>query len=140
MATERGARAVADDRKSFTRLQWENWGPGRWFDESTFERVSKSFDNPDWVAVTLHSYRVRWGEAKPDPRSLWLEQEIRKTKTLSLPAIYIQGQEDGVNPPEVSENVNDKFTGPFERILLQNVGHFPQREDPETTGRSSLCS
>jgi hypothetical protein len=47
MATKRGAKAIADDRKSFTRLQWENWGPDGWFDERTFEHVSKSFDNPD---------------------------------------------------------------------------------------------
>lgn len=135
MATKRGAKAIADDRKSFTHLQWENWGPDGWFHERTFEHVSKSFDNPDWVAVTLHSYRVRWGEAEPDPRSLWLEHAIKATKTLSLPAIYIQGEEDGVNPPKVSENVHEKFTGPFQRILLQNVGHFPQREDPESTAK-----
>ncbi|MGO4567602.1 alpha/beta hydrolase [Rhizobium sp. 2YAF20] len=135
MATERGAKAIADDRKSFTHLQWENWGPDDWFDERTFEQVSKSFDNPDWVAVTLHSYRVRCGEAEPDARSLWLEDPIKEKKTLSLPAIYIQGDEDGVNPPKVSENVHEKFTGPFQRILLQNVGHFPQREDPESTAK-----
>jgi pimeloyl-ACP methyl ester carboxylesterase len=35
----------------------------------------------------------------------------------------------------VSENVHEKFTGPFQRILLQNVGHFPQREDPESTAK-----
>jgi pimeloyl-ACP methyl ester carboxylesterase len=35
----------------------------------------------------------------------------------------------------MSDNVHEKFTGPFERILLQNVGHFPQREDPEAVAR-----
>jgi pimeloyl-ACP methyl ester carboxylesterase len=135
MATERGAKAVAEDRGSFAHLHWENWGPDGWFDEATFERVAKSFDNPDWVTVTLHSYRSRWGEAELDPLSLWLERRIKETKTLALPGIYFQGNEDGVNPPQVSEDVYKKFTGPFDRILLQNVGHFPQREDPETVAR-----
>jgi pimeloyl-ACP methyl ester carboxylesterase len=85
--------------------------------------------------VTLNSYCVRWGEAEPDPRSLWLEDAVKETKMLSLPAIYIQEDEDGVNPPKVSENVHEKFTGLFQRILLQNVGHFPQREDPESTAK-----
>lgn len=135
MATERGSKAIADDRRGFTHLHWENWAPGGWFDEATFERVAKSFDNPDWLAVTLHSYRSRWGEAEVDPRSLWLEELVKKTNALALPTIYFQGEEDGVNPPEVSEDLHRKFTGPFERILLQNVGHFPQREDPDAVAR-----
>jgi pimeloyl-ACP methyl ester carboxylesterase len=135
MVTKRGAKAVSDDRKGFTRLHWENWGPDGWFDEQIFERVVQSFNNPDWIAVTLHSYRSRWGEAELDPRSLWLEHMIEETRTLRLPSIYFQGQDDGVNPPQVSENVHEKFTGQFTRILLQHVGHFPQREDPDAVAR-----
>jgi pimeloyl-ACP methyl ester carboxylesterase len=135
MATKRGAEAIAKDRKGFARIQWENWAPDGWFDEATFEAVAKSFENPDWLAVSLHSYRVRWEEAEPDPRSVWLEHKVKETKTLSLPAIFIQGKEDGVTPAAMSENVHEKFTGPFERILLQNVGHFPQREDSDAVSR-----
>lgn len=136
MATKRGAEAIEKDRKGFTRLHWHNWAPDGWFDDATFDRVSASFFNPDWLAITLHSYRSRWDEAELDPRSQWLEDKVKATKTLSLPAIYIQGAEDGVNPPAVSETVHEKFTGPFERILLQNVGHFPQREDPDAVARN----
>ncbi|WP_312407699.1 alpha/beta hydrolase [Rhizobium sp.] len=135
MATKRGAQAIAKDRKGFARIQWENWAPDGWFDEATFGGVAKSFENPDWLPVTLHSYRVRWEEAEPDPRSAWLEEKVKETKSLDLPAIFIHGRADGVTPAEMSENVHEKFTGPFERILLQNVGHFPQREDPESVAR-----
>lgn len=136
MATKRGADAVAKDPKGFAHIHWENWGPEGWFDEATFDRVARSFENPDWVAITLHSYRSRWGEAEPDSRSLWLDQKVGETKTLELPAMYFQGAEDGVNAPATSEKVHEKFTGPFERIVLQNVGHFPQREDPETVAKN----
>ncbi|TWF49521.1 alpha/beta fold hydrolase [Neorhizobium alkalisoli] len=135
MATKRGSEAIAADPHGFARIQWENWSPDGWFDEATFEAVARSFDNPDWMAVTLHSYRVRWGEAEPDPRSVWLEDRIRETQSLSLPTIYFQGGDDGVNPSELSENLHEKFSGSFDRILIQNVGHFPQREDPETVAR-----
>jgi pimeloyl-ACP methyl ester carboxylesterase len=130
MATERGAKAVADDRRGFARCHWENWSPKGWFSDETFDRVARSFDNPDWVAVTLHSYRSRWGETDPDAGSAWLEDKIRTTPTLSLPTIYVQGEMDGVNPPETSADVAAKFAGPFERIILAGVGHFPQRETP----------
>lgn len=135
MATKRGAEAIASNPHGFARIQWNNWGPEGWFEESTFNAVSKSFDNTDWVAVTLHSYQARWGEAEVDPQSRWLDDRIKETKSLSLPTLYFQGMEDGVNPPELSERLHEKFSGPFQRIALQNVGHFPQREDPETVAR-----
>ena len=138
MATKRGTEAIENDPHGFARIQWENWSPDGWFDEATFARVAKSFDNQDWLAITLHSYRVRWGEAEPDPESAWLEDRIKATELLSLPTVYFQGLEDGVNPPELSEDLHKKFSGPFDRILLQNVGHFPQREDPETVARELL--
>ncbi len=135
MATKRGAAAIAKDPKGSARIQWENWAPDGWFDEATFGEVAKSFESPDGVAVTLHSYRVRWDEAELDPRAVWFEDMVKATKSLSLPAIFIQGKEDGVTQPKMSKGVYAKFTGWFERILLQNVGHFPQREDPEAVGR-----
>jgi pimeloyl-ACP methyl ester carboxylesterase len=138
MATERGAEAVRADRKGFARIMWENWAPRGWFDETTFETVARSFYNPDWVEVTLHSYRSRWDEAEPDPAGAWLDQAVKDTGTLALPALYIQGSDDGVNPPATSENLADKFTGPFERVLLSGVGHFPTREAPAQVAAAVL--
>jgi pimeloyl-ACP methyl ester carboxylesterase len=129
-ATRRGAQAVRDDPKGFARIMWETWSPPGWFDEATFERVAASFANPDWVDVTLHSYRSRWGEAEPDPASLWLDDKVKATPSLALPTLYFQGEMDGVNPPPTSEKVAEKFTGPFGRIVLPGVGHFPTREAP----------
>lgn len=135
MATERGAQAVRDDRRGIAHLHWVNWSPAEWFDEETFESVARSWDNPDWVDVTLHSYRARWDEAKPDPRSVWLEDMVKATTSLATPAIYIQGAEDGVNPPQASERVAEKFSGPFARIEIAGVGHFPQREAPDQVAK-----
>lgn len=64
MATDRGSEAVRRDRKALARIQWETWAPR----EGEFEITAKSFENPDWPDITLHSYRVRWGEADKDPR------------------------------------------------------------------------
>ena len=133
-ATARGAEAVHNDRKGFARIMWETWSPEGWFDEPTFRAVAASFENPDWPAVTIHSYRSRWGEADPDPRSRWLSDKVRETETLGIPMLFIQGDADGVNPPETSENIARKFTGPFKRIILPGIGHFPTREAaPEVT-------
>ena len=130
-ATKRGADAIRADRKGFARIMWVNWSPRGWFDEATFDRVALSFENPDWVDVTLHSYQSRWDEAEPDPRSKELEDRVKATRSLAVPALYIQGEVDGVNPPPTSAGLASRFSGPFERIVLPGVGHFPTREAPD---------
>ena len=130
-ATKRGEEAVRANPIGFARIMWKNWSPQGWFREETFDRVSQSWKNPDFADVTLHSYRSRWEEAKPDLKSRKLEAKVKATETLSLPALFIQGEADGVNPPYVSEKVHEKFTGPFRRIVMPGVGHFPSREAPE---------
>jgi pimeloyl-ACP methyl ester carboxylesterase len=134
MATNVGAIEIRKNPISFARIMWENWAPVGWFTDETFENVSESWRNPDFVDVTLHSYRSRWGEAEPDEKSRFLEERIKSTHKLSLPALYIQGEKDGVNPPYVSENVYKKFSGYFKRIVMTGVGHFPSREAPEILG------
>lgn len=131
MATKRGEQAVREDPKGFAHRHWQNWGPPGWFSETTFRQVAKSWENPDWADVTLHSYRARWGEADPDPASVWLEDMVATTATLSLPTLYIQGGADGVNPPAASAQVSAKFEGPFAFLQLTGIGHFPQRENPD---------
>jgi pimeloyl-ACP methyl ester carboxylesterase len=131
-ATKRGETAVRQDPVGFAKIMWDNWSPKGWYSPETFDAVAQSWKNPDFVDVTLHSYRSRWDEAEPDEQSRWLEEAVKSTKTLSLPALYVQGEADGVNPPAVSENVHEKFTGPFTRIVMPGVGHFPSREAPES--------
>lgn len=84
MATDRGAQAVLADPHGFAHIHWVNWAPAGWFEEATFRKVAKSFDNPDWVKITLHSYRSRWENAAPDPRSDWLETKIKATTKSTL--------------------------------------------------------
>ncbi len=110
---------------------WETWSPPGWFSDVEFASVAASFESPDWVEVTLHSYRSRWGEAEPDPTIAWLGERVKGTGSLALSTIYLQGELDGVNPPTVSEKVGQKFTGSFERVVISGVGHFLTREAPK---------
>jgi pimeloyl-ACP methyl ester carboxylesterase len=45
--------------------------------------------------------------------------------------IIVQGEADGVSPPDSLDQMHEKFSGPFELVILPDVGHFPQREAPE---------
>jgi pimeloyl-ACP methyl ester carboxylesterase len=129
-ATQRGIEAVHDDPKGFARIMWDTWSPPGWFEAATFDRVAESFTNPDWIDVMLHSYQSRWDEAEPDPEGKWLDDKVKATRTLGITSLYIQGAEDGVNPPATSEAMAQKYTGDFRRVVLPGVGHFPTREAP----------
>lgn len=86
--------------------------------------------SPFAVRGTAPLWNVPLGRVRAGPAQ-WVERKVNATKSLSLPAIFIHGAADGVTPVSTSENTHEKFTGPFERILLRDVGHFPQRDDPE---------
>jgi pimeloyl-ACP methyl ester carboxylesterase len=137
-ATRRGAEAVAADPKGFARIMWDTWSPPGWFDNRTFNKVARSFRNPDWIEVTLHSYRSRWGEAPYDPRSAKLEAKLKATKSIGTPTVFFHGGSDGVTPPSMTATMRSKFTGKFQRILLDGIGHFPTREVPDVVSKGLI--
>jgi pimeloyl-ACP methyl ester carboxylesterase len=130
MALDRGERLVREERRSFTRYIWTIWNPGWAVTDSEFAETAAAFDNPDWADVTLHSYRVRWGHAPVDPACAGLEARLKANPKIAVPTLVIHGGADPVNDPATSEGKEALFAGPYRRIVLDGVGHFPQRQDP----------
>jgi pimeloyl-ACP methyl ester carboxylesterase len=133
MCTRRGADVLRRNGKAFARFQWQSWSPPGWFDDGSFDSVARSFENPDWAAVTLHSYRVRWGEAEPDPAYAELARRAREATKITVPTLMLQGGSDRVVLPHSSEDKQVHFSGPYQRHVLEAVGHFPTREAPHQT-------
>jgi len=135
---ERGRAGLTDNRRELTRLLWTLWSPPWNFGDAEFERTAASFDNPDFVAVTLSSYRHRYGYAPGDPTLEPIEQQLAALPKVTVPTIALQGEADGVWPPESSENHAIYFTGGYERRLLPRVGHNPPREAPQAVADAIL--
>jgi pimeloyl-ACP methyl ester carboxylesterase len=138
MSVDRGAEAVAKDPKGFARIQWDTWGPPGWFDEATFESVAQSFENSDWLAITLSSYRGRWRETPRDPRYDARHDRIASIEKLSVPALMIQGAADVCVLPQSTESKDRYFTGGYRRVVLDGIGHFPTREAPDAVADAVL--
>jgi pimeloyl-ACP methyl ester carboxylesterase len=129
--TPRGRAGLEQNRRAFCRLLWQLWSPTWTFDDATFERSAASFDNPDFVAVTIQSYRHRYGYAAGDPALEAIERRLTGQPRISVPTIALQGEVDGVQGPQSTEKHATHFTGPYQRRVLPNVGHNPPQEAPK---------
>lgn len=129
--TPRGEAGLAANRHAFCRLLWEEWSPNMRFDDETYARTAAAFDNPDFVAVVVQSYRHRYAAAPGDPALEAIERQLAAQPKIGVPAICLHGEADGVTPPEMSEGHARFFTGPYERRVIPVAGHFLPREAPE---------
>jgi pimeloyl-ACP methyl ester carboxylesterase len=124
-----GVERVHEDAVGFARIQWETWSPQGWFNEAEFAETAKSFRNSDWVQITRNAYRSRWCEGEAwDSRYDAVQKRLGEIEVISRPTLMIQGAADLCDAPSESEGQDGYFTGGYERLLLEGVGHFPHRE------------
>jgi pimeloyl-ACP methyl ester carboxylesterase len=129
--TERGRAGLDFNRRALCRLLWRLWSPSWRFDDATFERSAVSFDNADFVATVIQSYRHRFGYAPGDPALETIEQRLAAQPTITVPTIVLHGAGDGVHPPEGSAAHARHFTGPYRRVVIPVIGHNIPQEAPD---------
>jgi pimeloyl-ACP methyl ester carboxylesterase len=129
--TDRGRAGLTASRVELTRLLWRLWSPNWAFDEATLHATTASFDNPDFVDVTIQSYRHRYGNAPGDPAYDALEAQLAARPTIGVPTIILHGEDDGVGPPADSIPRDRLFTRLLERRQIPRAGHFLSRENPQ---------
>ena len=133
LCTRPGEKKFRADPVAFGREQWDTWSPAGWYTEKEFNQAAKSWHGKDFTDVVLHGYRSRWGHAELDPHYATLQSRFESTKTLDTPTLLIHGREDHCELAETTDGAEKYFTAPYHRVLLDNVGHFPQRETPDLT-------
>ena len=139
MATPRGEKVVREDRRNFTRHVWDIWMPFWKPTEEEFDATARSFDNPDWADIVLHSYTVRWGNAPQHAMYAALEARFDPAPKLSVPTLTMHGSEDPVNSPASSAGKESFFSARYERKLIDHCGHFPQREQAERVANEIIA-
>ena len=137
--TERGVAGLNENRDALCRFIWRLWSPNWAFDEATFARSAASFANPDFVAVTIQSYRHRYGNAPGDPALDEIERRLAALPQIGAPTIALQGEADGVQPPSAFQQQDRYFAGRFERRTLRAIGHNPPQEAPAAFAEAVLA-
>jgi pimeloyl-ACP methyl ester carboxylesterase len=130
-ATERGERGYREHTRDFARLIWRLASPAWRFDDATFDRAARSFDNPDHVRIVMHNYRWRLSVDAGEPQYDALEASLARAPAISVPAITLQGDGDGAPHPD-SRAYAAKFTGWYaHRVVPGGVGHNLPQEAPQ---------
>ncbi len=129
--TEQARYALQEDRNTVCRYLWETWMPPGNFREEEFAAACPSWENPDWVEITLHSYRYRWWGALADPQYHALEVTQLAVPPIQVPTVVLHGADDGAALAESTEGKESLFAAGYKREVLPGVGHFVPREQPE---------
>lgn len=130
-ATARGKAGYEANRNEFAKLIWKNVSPEWKFDEQTFQRSASAFNNPDYINIVIHNYRWRLslepGEAKYDV----YEKKLAQSPVITVPAITLDGDADGVAPATDGAAYANKFTGKYKHLIVKGAGHNLPQEQPD---------
>ncbi len=130
-ATERGRAGYDKYRHDFAKLIWQLASPKWDFDDATFDRSAKAFDNPDHVAIVIHNYRWRQGLAEGERKYDDLEKRLAVAPVISVPTITMEGDANGAPHPEPSSYAK-MFSGKYShRTITGGIGHNLPQEAPQ---------
>jgi pimeloyl-ACP methyl ester carboxylesterase len=135
-ATERGRAGYDKYRKEFAKLIWHSASPKWHFDDATFDRSAASLDNPDHVAIVIHSYRWRLGLAEGEAKYDDLEKRLAAAQVVTIPTITMEGDANSAPHPEPSAYAT-RFSGKYEhRTIGGGTGHNLPQEAPEAFAKA----
>lgn len=130
-ATERGAAGYAANRDGFNKLIWQLASPQWKFDDATYQRSARSFDNPDHVEIVIHNYRWRLALAEGEAQYDDLEKRLATMPKISVPTITLEGDANGAPHPPPAAYAK-QFTGKYEhRTITGGIGHNLPQEAPQ---------
>ncbi len=138
LSSERGRKALTDDRRGFCRTLWNEFSPTWEFDDEAYSRTAAAFSNPDFVDVVLHSYRQRIGAVPGDPDFEEMEQRLASGPLIVVPTIALSGSDDAVNPPKPVEEVSRHFPRLRRLLTLPGIGHNLPQEAPDAFAQAVL--
>ena len=128
---ERGRAGLAANRRGIARLLWQQWSPNWQFDDTCLERTAVAHDNPDYVDVVIHSYRHRFGLADGDPHYADIQRRLAALPAISVPAITLDGDGDGVAPATDGTPQATRFSSRRIHRVIPRAGHNLPQEEPE---------
>jgi pimeloyl-ACP methyl ester carboxylesterase len=137
-ATERGRAGYEKYTRDFAKLIWKLASPQWKFDDATFDRSAKAFENKDHVAISIHNYRWRLGLEKGEAKYEEIEKKIASAPVISVPTITMEGDANGAPHPDPSAYAK-KFSGRYDfRLITGGIGHNLPQEAPQAFAKAVI--
>lgn len=137
-ATERGVAGYTVHRDDFNKMIWQHASPQFNFDDATFMRSAKSFDNPDHVAIVVDNYRWRLGLSRGEAQYDNLESRLAQAPKIAVPTITLEGDANGA-PHQSPTAYAKQFIGKYQhRDVTGGIGHNLPQEAPKAFAEAVL--
>lgn len=120
---DRGRAGLAANRRDIAKVLWKQWSPNWRFDDPTFDRAADAHNNLDHVDVVIHSYRHRSGLVDGDPRYREIQEKLAKLPIITVPAITLDGDADGIILVTDGSAHAPKFSNRLAHRIVKNAGH-----------------
>jgi pimeloyl-ACP methyl ester carboxylesterase len=129
--------AVAHDDFAFLERLWRDWSPGWQCPAEEMAALKETFRAPGVLAAALEYYRAAFDPARQDPALADLQMRMMMTP-IDVPAIYLQGVDDGCIGPELVHGMADFFPRGLGIEMVPAAGHFLHLERPDVVNRILL--
>jgi pimeloyl-ACP methyl ester carboxylesterase len=137
--TEQGRIGLEQNRRDIIRYLWDTWSPGWQYTDEDFDRSAPSFDNPDFVEITLHSYRHRHMNAPGEDRFIEVERQLAKAPPILAPSIVLRGEDSGFDRPEPDPSEDKKkFPNLVASRIVAGAGHDLPAHRPDAVAAALL--
>jgi pimeloyl-ACP methyl ester carboxylesterase len=134
---ERGRAGLTAHRAAYARQLWREWSPTWRFTDADLDATVRSFDNPDFVDVVVHSYRHRYGLVDGDPAYQHSEDRIATLPRIEVPTVVLDPVDDTVDTPSGTDEHQRHFTRLVDHRLVAG-GHDVPQENPAAFGDALL--
>ena len=108
---------------------WAEWSPGYALPDADRAALKAMFAQPGGVERALAYYRQVFTPSAVRPE--WLPMAAKIGGPIAAPSLYLHGANDGCIGAHLSEGMETQFTGGFQRVLVEDAGHFLHLEQPQ---------
>lgn len=129
--------AVAYDNFALIERLWQDWSPGWQFPAAEMDSVKATFRKPGVLTAALNYYRHTFGDFEPDS-ALTIINSRRWSEPVPVPTLYLHGAKGGGLGVELTEGMEEAFTGGLEKRIIADAGHFVHQEKVEEVNQLIL--
>ena len=136
---DQGRVGLEENRRDIIRHLWETWSPGWKYTDEAFDRSAPSFDNPDFVEITLHSYRHRHMNAPGEERFIEVERKLAEAPPVAVTSIVSRGTDSGFGVPSQDPSGDQQnFSELVARRIVEGAGHDLPTQRPDAVSDALL--